>query len=139
MPFVAQTTTAILAEAPSTRADPWEWVRSGTNIIYDNIMVSGEGHDVKRRWTRLLERCAEAKVVLGEAQPPTRNLTSCGLEFDVSDPDDRRWRVSTAWSKRAAEWIRATRPHLADRDRPVLAGLAQWAASALLQRGLLRP
>ena len=132
MPLVAQTTSSILADAPPPRADPWDFVRSGVSIIYDNILLSGEEQDLERRWARLLSRCSEANAVLGDTQPPTRSLTSCGLEFDVTDPGSRKWRVSTAWSTKAADWITATRPHMTDDDRPVLAGLAQWAMSALL-------
>ena len=90
MPLVAQTTSAVLAEAPSTRAGPWEWVSSGTSIIYDNILIAGNEDDVKERWSRLLARCAEAKVVIGDTQPPCHTLVSCGLEYDVADPHNQR-------------------------------------------------
>ena len=50
MPLVAQTTSSIIAEAPSVRAHPWDWVETGVNIIYDNILIAGEAEDVDRRW-----------------------------------------------------------------------------------------
>ncbi len=77
MPLVAQTASAILAEAPSVRAGPWDWVRCSISIIYDNILLSGEEEDVTGRWARLKARCAAARVVMGDAQPPCSQLTSC--------------------------------------------------------------
>lgn len=132
MPLVAQVTTSLLAEAPSAFAGPWEWVRRGISIVYDNILISDEADLLEDRWTRLLARFAEANVKVGDTQPPGRRLTSCGLEYDVTDPEDRRWRLSPAWCRKAADWI-ATRYRSSRRqDREVLGGLAQWALGASL-------
>lgn len=130
MPLVAQTVTAALAEAPSVRAGPWEWIASGTSIVYDNVLLAGEDFEVEARWKRLMDRCGTANVVVGDTQPPCTRLTSCGVEFDLTNPDDRCWRLSPSWCTRAASWLDGHyRPGVA-RDREVLAGLAQWALSA---------
>ena len=132
MPFVAQVTTAVLAEAPSVIGNPWDWVRSGISIVYDNVIIGGESEDVSRRWLRLLARCVEANVKIGETQPPGQKVRSCGLEFDVSDPDDRRWRLSPTWSEKAAAWVETQYQRHRQHDREVRGGLTQWALSASL-------
>lgn len=132
MPLAAQTASAILAEAPSIRAGPWEWVRAGTNLIYDNILISGEAEVVSRRWSRLIARCKAANAILGDTHSPRTTLVSCGLEYDVTAPDNRRWRLAPAWCKKTADWLRVEFRATRTRDREVLAGLAQWALGACL-------
>lgn len=131
MPLVAQTTTAAIAEAPSVRAPPWQWVLSGINVVYDNILISGELQDVERRWHRLLTRCAEVGIVIGDTQPPGQQLIHCGIQYDISAVDDRRWRLAPSWCRRASDWLRSDyRGNLLDRQ--VLAGIATWALTASL-------
>ena len=94
MPLVAQATTAALTEAPSIRAHPNEWVDAGISIVYDNILIAGSEEDGRRRWESIRARCEQVGVVIGDTQAPTTRLTSCGVEFQVSDPERRLWRLS---------------------------------------------
>jgi len=139
MPLVAQVTTAILSRAPSVRAGPWEWVQKGLSIIYDNVLLSGRRDEVIARWTELAARSERAGAIRGDTQPPSTTVTSCGFDFDVTDPDDRKWRLTTAWTSKVRQWLETTYRRDNDQHRLVLAGLAQWAINAsLLPLGLIR-
>ena len=133
LPLVAQATTAVLAEAPPIRAHPWKWVRAGLAIVYDNILLAGEEDDVRKRWARIHERCSAVGVVIGDTQPPSRRVHSCGFEFDVEDTDDRKWRLSAAWVTRTLEWIGGEFDMTTAEDRLVMAGLVVWAMNATLR------
>lgn len=135
MPLVAQGTSAVIAEAPHLDADPWEHVAATVNITYDNILIAAEKDAIDARWARLLARARTAGVVIGDTQPPTTRLLSCGIEFDVGDVDRRRWRLAPTWAAQASTWMRATadaspRPSL--QTRQTLAGFASWALRVML-------
>ena len=132
MPLVAQVTTATLARAPLVSAGPWEWVDRGVSIIYDNILLSGEAAEVRARWADLETRCEQIGAVRGDTQPPGYTLTSCGFEFDVSVPEDRRWRLSTAWTGKVANWCETTFDPENEQHREIFAGVTQWALNASL-------
>ena len=70
---------------------------------------------------------------MGDTQPPSNRARSCGLEFDVSVPSNRRWRLSTEWTRKALRWIMETYDDADARHRQIFAGLSLWTMSATLR------
>lgn len=133
MPLVAQVASAIIAEAPAVDAPASEYIDALVSITYDNILIAAESTDVEARWERLLDRSRRAGAVVGTTKPPTCRLVSCGIEFDVSDPTRRRWRVAPDWAAKARSWVQARRTAIMTLDeRRTLAGLAAWALRVAL-------
>ena len=128
MPLVAQTVSAALADGPTLSAPDVAWVRSGTSIVYDNWLLSGERQSVRRRFERLCARLAAVGVVIGDIKGPATSLESCGFRFDVGGA--RRWTLKPDWCERALPLLTARPRGLLDRQRQ--AGVALWAIRALL-------
>ena len=132
MPLVAQTVTCVVADAPSPGADPWDWVDAGVVVTYDNILIAAPSHRIAERWDDLHRRAAAAGVVIGDTQPPSHDVPSCGIAYDARR---RRWRLADKWVTKVTAWLADNiKDDLApDEERRMsLAGLAGWAHQALL-------
>ena len=135
VPYVAQVTSAALADAPVVTAPRRAWVDSRTSIIYDNWLMGGDPTSLAIRVESFRGRCRDVGVVLGEDSGVVRTVDCAGFQFDK-----RRWRLLPSWTSKALDYLipmSEVTGTVTSVDRSVVAGLSLWAVRATLRPWLM--
>ena len=138
VPWVAQVTSAALADAPVVTAPRSAWVQAGVSIIYDNWLMSASPDRLQERREQFLAKCKTVGVVIGEDSGVCTRVDSCGYTFD-----DRKWQLLARWAGQATDFLQTAWTWKGDAERHLresVAGVSLWFIRASLRPWLtVRP